>query len=227
MKSTRSTKSTKSAARSDQSNRSDRSTRFAARLGPTMRDRMQLLIGSKGFRILVLRRAVAAVLAVLAAVLALLPQHRPPAPVLATVVVAARDLAPGIVVARNDVVVRTVPAQIVPGQALHAPAQAVGHVLSGAARRGETLTDVRLVDSVLTGNGLAGGGPPESGQPGKTPQVAVPIRLADSGVAELLYPGQRVDVIAGNTSPGNADTAQVLAERATVIAVRPPEGVHS
>jgi hypothetical protein len=48
--------------------------------------------------------------------------------------------------------------------------------------------------------------------------VAVPVRLTDAAVADLLRPGSRVDVVG---DPG------VLANDAVVIAVRPSEGVSA
>jgi hypothetical protein len=55
---------------------------------------------------------------------------------------------------------------------------------------------------------------------GNDTHAAVPIRLADPGVADLLHPGRRVDIISAETGSGHA---VVLAERAPVLAVRPAE----
>ncbi|WP_116100747.1 hypothetical protein [Amycolatopsis thermalba] len=49
--------------------------------------------------------------------------------------------------------------------------------------------------------------------------AAVPVRLADTGVAELLSPGMRVDVV---TLDESAQSRKVLASMATVLTVRPP-----
>jgi Flp pilus assembly protein CpaB len=99
------------------------------------------------------------------------------------VLVAARDLAGGATVGAADV--RPVPfaPERVPAGALAAARQAVGQRLSGPVRRGEPITDARLL-----GLGLATGLSPES--------VAVPVRLADGGTAALLRPGDRVDLLA-------------------------------
>jgi pilus assembly protein CpaB len=101
------------------------------------------------------------------------------------------------------------PADLVPGGALHDAASAEGRVLSAGSRRGEPVTDVRLASPALTR--LTAGDPAH---------VAVPIRLADSGVADLLHPGRRVDIITADSGSGRAG---VLAERVPVITVRPPE----
>lgn len=60
-------------------------------------------------------------------------------------------------------------------------------------------------------------GIPASGDP---TTATVPVRLADAGVAELLRPGQRVDVVAaaqGDSAPS------VLASHAMVVTVSGPE----
>ncbi|AIJ26148.1 hypothetical protein [Amycolatopsis methanolica] len=49
--------------------------------------------------------------------------------------------------------------------------------------------------------------------------AAVPVRLADTGVAELLTPGMRVDVV---TFDESVEGRKVLASMASVLSVRPP-----
>jgi pilus assembly protein CpaB len=100
------------------------------------------------------------------------------------VLVAARDLPGGTVLGAGDVRRVAVPAAAVPSGALAAGGPVAGRVLAGAVRRGEPLTDVRVLSPGLVR--LAGG-------PGA---VAVPVRLADPGVATLLRSGDRVDVVA-------------------------------
>jgi hypothetical protein len=80
-----------------------------------------------------------------------------------------------------------------------------GRVLAGGARRGETITDVRLLGAELARLLAPDGG-----------SATVPIRLSDPDVAELLAPGSRVDVVGVGERDG---AAMVLAERATVLAV--------
>jgi hypothetical protein len=85
----------------------------------------------------------------------------------------------------------------------------VGHQLSGPLRRGEPLTDVRIDEGLLhrPGSGL----------------VSVPVRLADTEAARLLRPGQRVDVLAANTStePGAAPTAAVVVAAGVAVVAIP------
>jgi hypothetical protein len=68
----------------------------------------------------------------------------------------------------------------------------VGRVLAGAMRRGEVLTDARLV----------GGGLLEGYGPGV---AAVPVRMADAGAVRLLKPGDRIDVLATAEADEAAD----------------------
>ena len=120
-----------------------------------------------------------------------------------TVPVAAKDLAGGSMLAAPDVRVAYLPAAAVPAGALPSVAAAIGRTLAGAVRRGEPLTDARVVGPSLAK--LAGG-------PGN---VAVPVRLADPGVARLLRPGDRVDVV----SVTQAGTGTVIVAAAPVLAL--------
>lgn len=178
---------------------------MAQNLAPRLRDRITALVPGAGWRrALLLRRLAAGVLAVLALVLAVAPTESRGVPV----VVAARDLVAGSTVAEADLAVRRWPDDLVPAGALRDPAAARDRVLVGAARAGEPLTDARL----------AGAGPLSSAGPNT---AAVPVRLADPGVAGLLTPGSRVDVVA----VADADGAPVvLAPNAVVLAVLPAAG---
>lgn len=132
-------------------------------------------------RAVALRRAVAAALVVLAAVLALAPRTVTPS---RQVVVATHDLPAGVPLTASDLAVRPVPADAVPGGALADPAVAVGRLLVGGMRTGETLTDVRLLGRTAAIAAL------------RAPDAAgVPLRLSDPAVAGLLTAGSRVDVV--------------------------------
>jgi pilus assembly protein CpaB len=151
---------------------------------------------------LLLRRALAAALAGAALVLALAPPDRTP---VVAVVVATADLPAGVPVRAADLAVREWPAELAPGGAVRAVADVDGRSLVGAARAGEPITDARL----------AGAGP-ASGPDG----AVVPVRLADAGVAAVLAPGSRVDVLAAGDRP---DQPVVLTTDATVQAVLGPD----
>jgi Flp pilus assembly protein CpaB len=155
-------------------------------------------------RTVLLRRAAAGLLLLLAAVLAL----RPPGSATAAVVVAARDLAPGAVVAPADLTVRSWPADLAPSGVLADPEPALGKVLAGALRAGEPVTDLRLAVPVLA---AAATGLPDA--------AAVPVRLADPDVASLLTPGTRVDVVTAAVEGG---APRVVAESAVVLTVLEP-----
>jgi pilus assembly protein CpaB len=161
----------------------------------------RLLSTTSWARTILLRRTAAALLAVLAVVLAAasyLHGHERTVAVL----VAARDVPAGTTLAGEDVRVRELPLAYVPTGAVHEVSGAVGHVLAGSARSGEPITDVRLVG---TENTLLSTGDPNS--------VAVPVRLTDPAVAELLRPGSHVDVV--SVEP------PLLAADAVVVTVRP------
>src|SRR3954449_9525546 len=143
--------------------------------------------------------ALCAAVAVLAAVKAVAPD--PPRTV--AVWAAARDLSGGSPLGSHDVQAVALQAGAVPAGALRAGAAVVGRLLAGPMRRGEPLTDVRLLGpSLLTAL-------PDPGL------VAVPIRVADgSAAAALVHPGDVVDVLAVDdpaTGGGSARPATVAA----------------
>ena len=73
-----------------------------------------------------------------------------------------------------------------PSGALASVADLPGRPLAGPVRAGEPLTDVRLLGPALL-----------DALPGDAEErVAVPVRLADAGVTQLLAVGDRVDVLA-------------------------------
>lgn len=88
-----------------------------------------------------------------------------------------------------------------PDGAIAAPAGATGRTLSAAVRRGELLTDARIV---------ARHGP----EPGPD-RVATPVRLADQQSVDLLAPGMHVTLIAVT----DTDASATLAEDAVVLDV--------
>lgn len=152
-----------------------------------------------------LRRVAAGLLAVAALVLALRPA--PPvaaddAGLVTAVVVSAADLPTGTVLADGDLVATGLPAGAVPAGAAGEVVDLVGRTLAGPVRRGEPVTDVRLVGPASWSAVPAG-------------QVAAPVRLADLGVAALLRPGDRVDVLAGRPET----PVQVVAADALVLTV--------
>jgi Flp pilus assembly protein CpaB len=156
-----------------------------------------------------LRRAAAGLLVVLALGLLAAPSV---APAGTPVLVAARDLAPGVALGPADVAVRLLPGELVPAGAFAEPGAVAGRQVVGGVRAGEALTDVRLLGPVAA---VAAAGVPDA--------AGVPVRLADAGVAALLTPGTRVDLVAAGADDAGAVAADpaLLAPGAVVLAVLP------
>lgn len=111
-----------------------------------------------------------------------------------------RDLPAGQVLTAADV--RIVTRTDLPDGALSAVQDAVGRTLSAAVRRGEIVTDARVVDR---------SGP----QPGPG-RVATPVRMADQQSLELLAPGMHVSLIGITQDSGGVR----LADDAIVLSIR-------
>lgn len=159
-------------------------------------------------RTLAARRAAAAALVVLAAVAALRPD---PTDGQSDVVVAARDLAPGVRLTADDIRIESRSTATIP-DGVSATADAVlGATLAGPARRGEALTDVRLLGPRL---GEAAAGPDAR---------VVPLHLADPALLDLVRTGDVVDVLAvdqyGDAPGGTAPPPRVVARGAVVVLV--------
>ncbi|GAA4063830.1 SAF domain-containing protein [Actinomadura miaoliensis] len=151
-----------------------------------------------------LRRPLAALSAALATGLAVLAL-RPPPVATVRVLAAARDLPSGTVLSARDLRPLSLPPDAVPAGALRA--NAVGRTLAGPMRRGEPLTDARLLTSgLLRGYGAN--------------TVATPIRIADAGVARLLRPGDRIDVL--TTPSPDTPFSRTVVSSAPVVAVPRP-----
>lgn len=140
------------------------------------------------------RRFLALVLALLAAVLAVLPD----APA-TTVLVAARDLPPNVPLTAADIREVAMPPPLAPAGAV-SRADAVGRGPVGAVRAGEPLTDARLA-------------------PADPDVSSVAVRLADTGVVGLLRPGSRVDVVGAGAHLLAADASVVAVRDEEVVVV--------
>ncbi|WP_406674079.1 flagellar biosynthesis protein FlgA [Nonomuraea sp. N2-4H] len=142
------------------------------------------------------RRLIAAALAAVSVVTAYLATR--PAPAAPTVLVAVRDLRPGPLS----------PADFRPAALDPPPAGAVralprGQTLATPMRRGEPLTDVRLLATYPLPPGM----------------VATPVRIADTATASLLTPGSTITVLAASDQ---AAPAREIATDATVVTVPRP-----
>lgn len=161
------------------------------------------------------RRVAAGTLVILAAIAALRPD---PAQERTDIVVAARDLAPGIELGSADVRVETRTATTVPDGAQTDIARVVGATLAGPARRGEALTDVRLLSPRLAESAA-----------GPNARI-VPLNLDDTALLDLIRPGDVVDVLGAGADAGVGAEAepQIVATDAVVVLVsQKPTGAGS
>ena len=152
------------------------------------------------------RRSLAAVCAGLAVAAGLGSASKPPARTV-VVIAAARDLPASATLTAADLRAVALPTDAVPSGAITVARDAIGRTTSGPLRDGEPLTDVQLDDGQLAR--------PATGL------VAAPVRLADAQAAQLLRPGERVDVLAAAARPDAAvaDAATVVAADVAVVAL--------
>lgn len=114
----------------------------------------------------------------------------------------AADLPSGHLVTVEDLRTVEVPAALLPDGALTTNEHALGAHLTGPVRRGEFLTDAALT-----------GRPGESDSRGA--RRVVPVPLADPSVADLLEPGDLVDLV-GPTNPESPGGPEPVARGAIV-----------
>lgn len=160
-----------------------------------------LIYGRTGRR---LRRVLAASLFLTAAALAVI-DGAAAEPVGTRTVVAAHPLPSGSTVHPSDLRVVRFPQRLRPDGAFATRGDVTGRVISGAAAAGEPITATRLLGE----------------QAGRAGTTTVPVRLADPGVAKLLEPGTKVDVV---TLAAESEKGRVLAGGATVLTVTEDPG---
>ena len=154
------------------------------------------------------RRRLLSALCVGGAVLVGLETAAPAPPPTVLVLTAARDLPAGTVLEGADLVPVAFRPDSVP-DGMPARAAAVGRTLAAPLRRGEPVTDVRLVGPSLL-----------RGYPGL---VAVPVRIPDPGTVALLRVGDGVDLMVTET---DGSAARLLVDGVPVLALPvDPEGV--
>ncbi|OBH84728.1 flagellar biosynthesis protein FlgA, partial [Mycobacterium scrofulaceum] len=128
----------------------------------------------------------------------------------AEVVVAAHDLRPGAALTPADVRLEKRLAATIPDGSLADVNAVTASTLAGPMRRGEVLTDVRLLGSRLA-ESTAGPG-----------ARIVPLRLADSALIDLVRVGDVVDVLAAPAAAGPEPpqaAPKVVATDAVVVLV--------
>jgi len=132
----------------------------------------------------------------------------------ADVVVAAHDLSPGSALTAEDVRLEKHLTATVPDGSQTEVGAVVGSTLAGPARRGEVLTDVRLLGSRLAEAAIG-----SKAGPGAR---IVPLHLADSALIDLVRVGDVVDVLAaptGNSPETTPAASRVVATDAVVVLV--------
>ncbi|MGB8020309.1 MAG: RcpC/CpaB family pilus assembly protein [Candidatus Nanopelagicales bacterium] len=163
------------------------------------------------------RRALAG-LAVAMSVLAMGAALRPPDAATVPVVVAAEDLPAGHRLTREDLLVAQVARGILPTGAQSDTAPLAGKVLAAPVGHGEVIGTSRLATPAAFSLGAGAGSTP------------TPVRFTDAGAAQLLAPGQLIDVLAarsmvsadGDEGTGLVAAAHVVAAGVLVLAVIDP-----
>lgn len=172
-------------------------------LNPTLLTRLATFVRPDWTRTVLARRVAAGGLVVLAGFCSL---RQNPDRDRADVVVAVRDLNPGTALTGDDVRLENRSAATVPDGSQTDLGVVVGATLASPTRRGEVLTDVRLL-----GNRLA----ESTAGPGAR---IVPLHLADSALIDLVRVGDVVDVLAAPASDPQP-VSKVLATDAVVVLV--------
>lgn len=179
-------------------------------LNPTLLNRISRAVRPDFARTILARRIAAGLLVVLAALSAL---RADPDGSETDVVVAAGDLRPGRALEADQLRLEKRSAAGLPDGALTDINAVLGATLAGPVRRGEVLTDVRVLGSRLAG--LAAG--PDARM--------VPITLSDAAVAEVIRAGDVVDVLGSASAAGETGAEarpRLLAANAVVVSVTAP-----
>jgi Flp pilus assembly protein CpaB len=171
-------------------------------LNPSLLERISRTLRPDFTRTARARRLAAGLLVVLAGVAALRPDARD---VQREVAIAARDLSPGTPLTADDVHMENRSAATLPDGA-HTDLAIIGSTLAGPARRGEVLTDARVLGPRLAGLSA-----------GRDARV-VPLHLADAAVLDLIRTGDVVDILGAPSADANA-RPRVIATNAVVVLV--------
>ena len=153
-------------------------------------------------RVLLHRRLLAA-LAAGSAVLVGLQAAAPPPPETVTVWTASHDLPGGTVLEPDDLVATEFRPETVPAGAVRHPDQVIGRTLAAPMARGEPMTRLRSLARGLL-----------RGYPGTT---AVPLRITDAAVVDLLRVGDRISLVAAD--PDGRGTPTRLVDDVPVVAI--------
>jgi Flp pilus assembly protein CpaB len=153
-------------------------------------------------RILLHRRLLAALTAG-TAVLAGLQAAAPPPPATVTVWTASHDLPGGTVLGPDDLVAARFRPETVPDSVVTRPGAVIGRTLAAPMTRGQPLTGVSTLARGLL-----------RGYPGAT---AVPLRVTDAAVVDLLRVGDRISLVVADPDGRREPTR--LVDDVPVIAI--------
>jgi pilus assembly protein CpaB len=153
-----------------------------------------------------------AVVAAIAAVGAGLSAVSPEGPDMITVVKARSQLPGGTVLSARDLVLDPAVASDVPNGVLTDPNDLVGKTLAAPVAENQMLTELTTTS------------PHASVAPGR---VIAPLRLADTGVAALLRPGDVVDIVAADSQAEQAATVVATGARVVTVPQAPEDGAGS
>jgi Flp pilus assembly protein CpaB len=183
---------------------------LAGTVDPTLISRVRQALQPDWVHSVRVRRIAAGALVVLAAAAALRSE---PGGAHSNAVVASRDLSPGVALSADDLRVESRPAATLPDGAQSEVDGVLGAAPAGPIRRGEVLTDVRLLGSRLT---EAAAGPDAR---------VVPLELAQSALLDVVRAGDIVDIVAAPQSTPDADiNPRIVATNALVVLVSPDSG---
>jgi Flp pilus assembly protein CpaB len=180
-------------------------------LNPSLPTQISQWLRPDWSRTVLARRIAAAGLVVLAGVAAVRPN---PEGDRAQVVVAAHDLSPGAALTADDLRLEKRLVPTIPDGSQSDIDTVVGSTLAGPARRGEVLTDVRLLGRRLAESA--------AGQDARI----VPVHPADSALADLVRPGDVVDVVAASETASQS-APRVVATDAIVVLVSAKQKTHA
>jgi pilus assembly protein CpaB len=169
-------------------------------------DRLLRLLRRIRRRVLLHRRPLAALCAG-AAVFVGLQAAAPPPPETVTVWTAAHDLPGGSVVGPDDLAPSRFAPDTVPDDVIHGPGAVVGRTLAAPLTRGQPLTGMSTLARGLL-----------RGYPGTT---AVPLRITDAAVVDLLRVGDRISLVAADPD-GRRDPSRLVDDVAVVAIPEAP-----
>lgn len=156
------------------------------------------------------RRIAAAALVLLAGAAAL---RSDPAGAHSAAVVTTRDLTPGVAVTAADVRVENRLTATLPDGSAADVTAVLGALPAGPVRRGEILTDVRLLGTRLTESAA-----------GPNARV-VPVELSQSAVLDVVREGDVVDIVAAPQSDPDAAPRVVATDAVVVLVSAEPGGI--